>query len=59
MNAMTLPDDIEQFLINGERLRAIVVLAERRRISMQEASELVERWLFNRQQAREGGTDHR
>jgi hypothetical protein len=43
--SVALPDDIEQFLIAGQRLRATVALAERRRISIEEARELVSRWL--------------
>jgi hypothetical protein len=34
---MKLPDDIEQFLIAGQSLRAAVALEERRRISIEEA----------------------
>jgi hypothetical protein len=45
-----LPDDIEQFLIKDQRLRAIFALAERRGISFEAASDVVRRWLSDRQQ---------
>jgi hypothetical protein len=46
-----LPDDIEQFLIKDQRLRAIFALAERRGISFEAARDVVRRWLSDRQQA--------
>jgi hypothetical protein len=49
-----LPDDIEQFLIKDQRLRATFALAERRGISFDAASEWVGRWLFDRRKAIEG-----
>jgi hypothetical protein len=51
-----LPDDIEQFLIVGQRLRASVALAERRGITLDAADMLVGRWLFEQQRAIEGRT---
>jgi hypothetical protein len=41
-----LPDDIEQKLIDGQRLRATHDLAERRGIPLHDAKILVGRWLF-------------
>lgn len=55
MTAAALPDDIEQYLTDGQRLRATVELAERRQVSIEEAIEMVSRWLFYRQRDREGG----
>jgi hypothetical protein len=49
-----LPDDIEQRLLDGQRLCAINDLAERRGITLDEAGMLIGRWLFDRQQAIEG-----
>jgi hypothetical protein len=49
-----LPDDIEQYLIVGQRLRATVVLAERRGITFEAARELVGLWLSDRQRRRRG-----
>jgi hypothetical protein len=49
-----LPDDIEQKLLHGQRLRATSDLMERRRVTLDEARELVGRWLFERQQANPG-----
>jgi hypothetical protein len=46
-----LPDDIEQKLQDGQRLRATYDLMERRGITLDEARMLVGRWLFERQQA--------
>jgi hypothetical protein len=49
---MKLPDDIEQSLLDGRRLRATTLdLALRRGIRFSEARKLVRRWLFERQQA--------
>ena len=47
-----LPDDIEQLLIVGQRLRATIALAERRKISFEAARVLVERWLAERLRSR-------
>jgi hypothetical protein len=47
-----LPDDIEQFLLDGQRMRATHDLMRRRGITLYEARELVERWLFERQQSK-------
>jgi hypothetical protein len=44
-----LPDDIEQKLQDGQRLRATYDLMERRGITLDEARMLVGRWLFERQ----------
>ena len=52
-----LPDDIEQLLIVGQRLRATVALAERRKISFEAARELVGRWLAERRRSRRPKTD--
>ncbi len=41
-----LPDDIEQYLIDGQRTRATLALMERRRITIDQARELVAAWLF-------------
>jgi hypothetical protein len=49
-----IPDDIEQKLLDGERLRATGDLMERRGITLDEARELVGRWLLERRQARTG-----
>jgi hypothetical protein len=49
-----LPDDIEQKLLDGQRLRATHDLMERRGIPLNKARELVGRWLFERQQAKPG-----
>jgi hypothetical protein len=49
-----LPDDIEQKLLDGQRLRATSDLMERRGITLNEARALVGRWLFERQQAEPG-----
>jgi hypothetical protein len=49
-----LPDDIEQKLLDGQRLRATHDLMQRRRLTLDEARELVGRWLFERQQASPG-----
>jgi hypothetical protein len=46
-----LPDDIEQKLLDRQRLRATHDLMERRRVTLDKARELVGRWLFERQQA--------
>jgi hypothetical protein len=43
-----LPDDIEQKLIDGQRLRATYDLATRRGIGMGEAKTVVGRWLAER-----------
>lgn len=48
-----LPDDIEQKLIDGQRLRATHDLMERRGITLNDARLLVGRWLFERQQSPE------
>jgi hypothetical protein len=45
-----LPDDIEQKLMDGRRLRATHDLMERRGIPLNKTRELVGRWLFARQQ---------
>jgi hypothetical protein len=49
-----LPDDIEQKLLDGQRLRATHNLMERRGLGLNEARELVGRWLFERQQTKPG-----
>lgn len=49
-----LPDDIEQKLLDGQRLRATHDLMERRGVTLNEARALVGRWLFQRQQADPG-----
>ena len=53
-----LPDDIEQKLLDGQRLRATHDLMERRGITLNEARELVGRWMFDRQQPN-AGRNHR
>ena len=45
-----LPDDIEQKLMDGQRLRATYDLIERRRVTLNAARELVGRWQHERQQ---------
>jgi hypothetical protein len=45
-----LPDDIEQKLLGGERLRATHDLMEQRGITPEGACMLVGRWLFEREQ---------
>lgn len=45
-----LPDDIEQYLIDGQRIRATWALMERRQIPIDQARVLVGRWLFDRAQ---------
>ncbi len=45
-----LPDDIEQYLINGQRTRATWALMERRGVTIDQAREMVGRWLFKRAQ---------
>jgi hypothetical protein len=47
--SLALPDDIEQFLIVGQRLRATYALMDRRRLAFDLACEIVGRWLFERQ----------
>ena len=51
MTPTQLPDDIEQNLLDGQRLRATHALMERRGVTLDDARELVGRWLFERQQA--------
>jgi hypothetical protein len=46
-----LPDDIEQKLLDGQRLRATRDLMERRGLALNEARAEVGRWLFERRQA--------
>jgi hypothetical protein len=41
-----LPDDVEQYLINGQRTRATWALMERRGITINQARQLIGRWLF-------------
>jgi hypothetical protein len=43
---LRLPDDVEQFLIDGQETRAISVLMHRRWITLDQARTLVGRWLF-------------
>jgi hypothetical protein len=43
-----LPDDIEQYLLDGQRLRAIHTLMARRRLSLIEARTQIGRWLSER-----------
>ncbi len=43
-----LPDDIEQKLLDGQRLRATHDLMTRRGISLDNAQVLIGRWLFDR-----------
>jgi hypothetical protein len=50
-----LPDDIEQFLLDDQPLRAAIALAQRRGITISQSSFLVDRWLFERQRAGKGG----
>jgi hypothetical protein len=45
-----LPDDIEQKLLDGQRLRATHDLMEQRGITPEGACMLVGRWLFERRQ---------
>jgi hypothetical protein len=45
-----LPDDIEQKVLDGQRLRATYDQMERRGVTLDEARELVGRWLYERQQ---------
>jgi hypothetical protein len=52
---MQLPDDIEQKLLDGQRRWATSDLAERRAITLDEARLQIGRWLFDRQQALQGG----
>jgi hypothetical protein len=47
---VNLPDDIEQFLVAGERLRATEALMERRQVSSERAAEIVGAWLFQERQ---------
>ena len=47
-----LPDDIEQKVLDGQRLRATYDLMERRGVTLDEARELVGRWLYERQQTK-------
>jgi hypothetical protein len=47
-----LPDDVEQLLIDGQRTRAILVLKERRGITLRGAQTLIGRWVFERQLTR-------
>jgi hypothetical protein len=47
-----LPDDIEQYLIDDRRTRAISALMKRRQIPIDQARELVGQWLFARAQCR-------
>jgi hypothetical protein len=55
---MRLPDDIEQKLLDGKRLRETAIdLAQRLGISLGEARQLIKHWFFEREQARGGGTD--
>jgi hypothetical protein len=50
-NAVKLPDDIEEKLADGRRLRTTTrELAQRLGIRLDEARDLVRRWLFERQQ---------
>jgi hypothetical protein len=50
-NAVKLPDDIEEKLADGRRLRTTTrELAQRLGIRLDEARDLVQRWLFERQQ---------
>jgi hypothetical protein len=56
--AAQLPDDIEQKLLDGQRLRATCDLMERSRVILDEARELVGRWLLERQQANLGANRH-
>ncbi len=51
MKPTQLPDDIEQNLLDGQRLRATHALMERRGVTLDDARVLVGRWLFERQQA--------
>jgi hypothetical protein len=48
--AVSLPDDIEQFLMAGERARATRALMERREISSEKAREIIGAWLFQKRQ---------
>jgi hypothetical protein len=54
---LRLPDDVEQFLIDGHRTRAIMELVQRREITLCGAQTLIGRRLFEHQQAdtRPGG----
>ena len=45
---MQLPDDIEQLLLDGQRLRATWALMQRRWLTPNEARAEVGRWLFER-----------
>ncbi len=51
---MQLPDDIEQRLIDRQSHRAAVDLANRRKIRFYQAVELINGWLFDRQQGIQG-----
>jgi hypothetical protein len=42
------PDDIEQFLLDGQRLRAVYALMQRRDMTLNESRSEVGRWLFER-----------
>ena len=46
MKPTQLPDDIEQNLLDGQRLRATYALMERRGLTLNDARVLVGRWLF-------------
>jgi hypothetical protein len=48
---LRLPDDVEQFLIDGQRTLAMMELMERRGITFCGAQTLIGRWLFEWQQA--------
>jgi hypothetical protein len=50
MTPTLLPDDIEQKLLAGQRLRATHDLIERRGITLTDARMQIGRWLLERQQ---------
>lgn len=43
-----LPDDIEQYLLDGQRLRAAYAVMLRRNLSVIEARTVIGRWLHER-----------
>lgn len=57
MPAAHLPDDIEQMLLDGERLRATHALVERRGMALDDARALVGQWLSERRQAHAGAVE--
>jgi hypothetical protein len=55
---IALPDDVEQFLLIGQRERATNALMERRGITPDVARFLVMRWLFNQRRGATPSADN-